>query len=193
MSNEDRRDHDDGWGNKAIQEAFADLRARVGEINQAYNPDDENLHFVPSLKANVRLYSELLALARDGLARVITYEWYFSSHALYADGMFWYDLFLLISSAGVEAQRQRLAEQVPQDVVRGLVEVTVDIMRFSMVHLGDIVKRNHEALGNTLYGFYSPALMDLARTRAAASGSEPVIEAVEATLSRVEEVRQGKN
>jgi hypothetical protein len=193
VSNEDREGYADGWGNNAIEEAFADLRARVGQINQAYNPDDENLHFVPSLEANVQLYSEILALARDGLARVIAYEWYFSSHALYADGMFWYDLFLLISSAGVQARRQHLAEQVPQDVVRGLVEVTVDIMRFSVVHLGDIVKRNHEALGNTLHGFYSPALMDLARTRAAASGSARVVEVVEHTLSLVEEVRQRKN
>jgi len=43
---------------------------------------------------------------------------------------------------------------IPQDVVEELIENLIEISTYSTVLMGDIVKRNYEALGNTLIAFF---------------------------------------
>jgi hypothetical protein len=142
-----------------VEGHFADLREALRQLELKYNPTKENLHFTPPFPADAALFAELVALADQGLARVRSLSWFFSKHALYADGMFWYRLFLLISAAGVQGRRDGLERTVSFETLRQLVEILVDISEFSLVHSGDIIKRNHETLGNIIYGFYSPRLV----------------------------------
>lgn len=148
-----------------VSQAFADLRGRLGTLQARLNPGGANLHFCPTLTDLApRDFSDLLALAEDGLRRVLEHEAYFRRGRLYDDGMFWYGLFTLISTASLQAPK---TPTVPDAVVRRLVEVLVDISRYSLAGgPSDIGKRNHEALGNLFCGFPSPALRTLARDRA---------------------------
>jgi len=174
---------------KEIAAQFDELHSRLRELETRCNPGKENLHFVPAIQVDAALFPALLALAQQGVARVRELSWHFSEHPLYDDGMFWYNLFLLVSNAGVQAWRDGLAPDVSSDTARQIVEALVDISEFSSVHRGDIVKRNHEALGNIMYGLYSPQLSDVARRRAETSGNPKVADFVARTIARVEEVR----
>jgi len=174
---------------QSIPQAFADLHARLDTLEKRLNPRDENLHFCPRL-VDLRQedFSDMLALAEDGLIKVREYEDCFLAARLYADGMFWYRLFLLISTASLQARQGR---EVAEPTLRRLVEVLVDISRYSLVNgPSDIGKRNHEALGNLFCGFPSPALRKLAWDRAQRS---PEISAFVAfTVKAVESVEQRK-
>lgn len=148
-----------------IPRAFADLHARLDTLETRLNPRGENLHFCPRLDDLGREdFSLMLALAEDGLLKVREHEDYFLGARLYADGMFWYRLFLLISTASLQS---RQGMEVRDPTLRRLVKVLVDISRYSLAGgPSDIGKRNHEALGNLFCGFPSPALHTLARDRA---------------------------
>ena len=63
----------------------------------------------------------------------------------------------------------------------------VDISEFT-VFGGDMTKRTHEALGNTLWAFNSKNLIKLARQRAEESDSKEVVGFVEETIVSVERV-----
>jgi len=172
---------------KEIERAFAPLHERLRTLERRLNPTKQNLHFGGQLNVVPDDFDELLALASEGLRAVRNEDAYFRQHALYDDGMFWYDLFLLISAASLHG---RTGMAVPESVLRPLVEVLVDISHYSMRHGGDITKRNHEALGNVLYGFSLPSLQVLARARA--DQSPQVTEFVAWTLDTVAKA-QAKN
>jgi hypothetical protein len=173
-----------------IPQAFAELHARLDILEKRLNPQDENLHFRPRLAdLGQKDFSDMLALAEDGLLKVREHESYFLEARLYADGMFWYHLFLLISAASLQSLQVR---EVSEPTQRRLVEVLVDISRYSLVGgPSDIGKRNHEALGNLFCGFPSPTLRTLARDRA--QHSPQMAEFVSFTVRAVEAVEQRKH
>lgn len=168
---------------------FADLHGRLDTLEKRLNPANENLHFGPRL-SNIGQedFTEMLALAEDGLGKVREHESYFLEARLYADGMFWYRIFLLISAASLQS---RQVPEVSEPTLRRLVEVLVDISRYSLVGgPSDIGKRNHEALGNLFCGFPSPALRVLAQDRA--QHSPKMAEFVAFTVRAVEAVEERK-
>jgi hypothetical protein len=163
---------------KQIERAFAPLHERLRTLERRLNPSEQNLHFGGQLNVVPKDFDELLALASEGLRTVRNYDAYFKKHGLYErDGFFWYDLCLLISVAS----RQGLT--VSESVLRPLVEVLVDMSQYSLATGGDMVKRNHEALGNLLWGFSLPSLQAIARARA--KQSPQVNEFVAMTLADV--------
>jgi len=171
----------------SISQAFADLHARLGTLEERLNPQNENLHFCPRLlDLGEEDFSDMLALAEDGLIKIREYEDYFLGARLYADGMFWYRLFLLISTASLQAPQN---PEMTEPTLRRLVEVLVDISRYSLAGgPSDIGKRNHEALGNLFCGFPSPALRTLALDRA--QQSPEMADFVAFTVKAVESVEQ---
>ena len=156
-----------------ISRHFEQVQSDLWQLEKVYNPKQSNLHFHELTGTDAALYAKLLLLAQKGLEIVRRNRKHFSQFPLYDDGMFWYHLFLLLNAAScaVIGQPER-KKDVPPEIIRELIEILIDISEFSTVHDGDIVKRNHEALCNTLYAFYSPELAELARTRAKAIGSE---------------------
>ena len=172
-----------------IPQAFAELHARLDTLEKRLNPGGENLHFCPRLAdLGQKDFSDMLAMAEDGLGKVREHEDYFLHARLYADGMFWYRLFLLISTASLQSRPE---SEVTEPTLRRLVEVLVGVSRYSLVGgPSDIGKRNHEALGNLFCGFPSPALRTLARARA--QQSPEMADFVAFTLRAVESVEQRK-
>jgi hypothetical protein len=172
---------------KKIERAFAPLRERLRAFERRVNPKQENLHFGGQLNIAPKDFDELLALASEGLRAVRNHDVYFKKHPLYDDGMFWYELFLLISVAS------RQGVTVSESVLRSLVEVLVDMSHYSLAPYGgrlvpvDIIKRNHEALGNLLWGFSLPSLQLFAQARA--KQSPEVSEFVAWTLAVVAKLR----
>ena len=149
-----------------IKADFQEIHARLRQLEKAHNPQDENLHFVPIVQADASLYVALLQLAREGLAKVRQHRDYFLKHDLYDDGMFWYDLFVLISAGGVRVVADKGRSSITPEVINGLTEVLVEISEYTVLGIGgDIIKRNYEALGNTLWAFYSDDLVTLARLK----------------------------
>lgn len=171
-----------------IRSDFEKIHFRLKQLEKIYNPQNENLHFTALERADTKLYSELLALAQEGLRTVRQHRKYFSKHPLYDDGMFWYCLFLITSSAAARVSTDKIQGDIPSDIVKKLTELLVEISEFSTVHHGDIVKRNYEALANTLCAFYTKDLIDLVREKSSAMDSKAVTDFVNWTIRRVEEI-----
>jgi hypothetical protein len=168
-----------------VSRHFESLRSRLRRLEQEYNPDNENLHFNPLSQADSELYPAMLALADEGLQVVRQHDAYFSRHALYDDGMYWYDLFLFISAAAARIRIDKSPASVSPELVDGLILILARMTRYSNVHGGDIAKRNDEALGNTLLAFYNKKrILDL-KVR---SKREPM--QIDWVLTRVAQVRK---
>jgi hypothetical protein len=175
---------------KKIKADFNKIHRKLKRIEKKYNPNDDNLHFDCLQKADVALFRELLSLSRAGLKKVERYDDFFSSASLYADGMFWYDLFLMISAASRGIMDKEAKSEIPQDLIYDLTDILIQIIKYSAVHPGDITKRNHEALGNTLLAFYSKDLVKFIRKKKNAIDSKAAKDFIIWTLKRVEEVKK---
>jgi len=176
-----------------MKRVFQDLHSELHQLEKKYNPNNKNLHFYFPEKADRNLFLKLQSLAQEGLAIVQKNREFFLSNDLYAGGMFWYEIFLLISSASLKIKTDKIQQDIPKEIIFDLTDVLVDIVEYSAQTGGDIVKRNHEALGNTLYCFYSNDLVESIRKRSNESQNQPTIEFVEWTISRVKNLRQKNN
>jgi len=94
---------------------------------------------------------------------------------------------LIISAAALKVKADKKQQEIPGNIVEELTKLLVDMVEFSMPG-GDVVKRNHEAIGNTLCCFYNSALLNLVRERSRSTGDNEIIDFVEWTIGRVEEV-----
>lgn len=97
-----------------VRRDFKLLRARLRRLQHRYNPARKNLYFDALSQGDADLYPSIVALAEEGLRIVRQRHTFFSKHALYADGMFWYDLFLFISAAASRTKsitRKRMFRQ----------------------------------------------------------------------------------
>lgn len=138
----------------SVAKDFAPHRTRLKRLEQRYTTRASNLHFDQLTHGDADLYPSILELAKRGLVTLRQHHRFFSKHALYDDGMFWYDLFVFISAAARRIQADRAQTYVPVAIVDRLIEILARMIRYSNVHPGDIAKRNDEALGNTLLAFY---------------------------------------
>ena len=175
-----------------IENEFAGIHNRLRLLEKKYNPEGENLHFAGIKIPDADLYAAIVSLAKGGLIVVQNHREYFLKNSLYADGMFWYDLFLMASSAALGVISNKAQKSIPKTEIRNLIEILVKISDFSTVNGGDITKRNHEALGNTLYAFYSDDMVELAREKGDSIGLDSVIDFVDWTIRRVEKIILGE-
>lgn len=111
---------------------------------------------------------------------------FFLKGDLYADGMFWYDLFVLIGSAAMKIKTDKKQKNIPKKNIYLLTQVLIDIAEYATPTGGDIMKRNHEALGNTLFCFYSPELLEYIRKSGKESADQNTMDFIEWTCSKVE-------
>ena len=167
---------------------FARLRSRLKLIERRYNPKDENLHFACFSHGDADLYPELLSLAVAGLKTVKRRHAYFANHALYADGMFWYDLFLAISAASHRVRADNAQRYIPEELVNKLTSVLVQIARYTTIEDLDITSRNYEALANTLLTFYSNDRIRAIRKEVKPLPA-PAKRLIKEVIRRVEELR----
>jgi len=170
-----------------IEEDFEEIHSKLRYNEKLYNPHKLNLHFDDLPRADAELYRELLVLSREGLKKVKHHGEYFTSHPLYDDGMFWYDLFLLINSAALRIIRDGNQTEIPREIAMGLIENLIEITTYSTVHLGDIKERNYEALGNTLIAFYSKETLELVNKRMRAISSKRAKELINRSIKSAEE------
>lgn len=153
--------------NSAVEAEFQELHAKLRKLEQLYNPSGQNLHFECLCRVDAELYVALLELAEGGLQIVHSHREYFSSHRLYDDGMFWYDLFLMISAAAGRVHHDEAQATIPAPLIKSLTKLLVRISEFALVFpKGDITKRNYEALANTLWAFHNEELVQAAREKA---------------------------
>lgn len=171
-----------------IEADFEEIHNKLRYNEKFYNPNKLNLHFDDLPRADAELYRELLVLSREGLERVKHHGEYFTSHPLYDDGMFWYDLFLLVNSAALRIIRDGNQTDIPREIAMELIENLIEITAYSTFHLGDITKRNYEALGNTLIGFYSKKTLELVNRRMRAISSGRAKELISRSIKSAEEL-----
>jgi hypothetical protein len=145
---------------KRVREDFEQLHDQIKSVEKEYNPKSENLHFSQLVKADNALFYELLKLAQSGLDKVRLHHDFFIWGRLYDDGMFWYELCLLISSSAMTAKIQK--SSISKRVIKEIVKILVDISQYATATGGDMWKRNHEALGNTLIAFNDDDLIKAA-------------------------------
>lgn len=136
---------------KAIVRDFRPLLARLRRLERRYNPIHRDLHFYGVAKVDPQLFEELYRLAQDGLQTVRKHSVYFLGHDLYDDGMFWYELMLLIAAAAVGVMAKPSA-RISRALAGRLATVVTDVSEFTVLG-GDMTLRNREALGNLLLAF----------------------------------------
>ena len=170
-----------------IETAFKRVKTSLKDLMEQYNPKGENLHFTHLENPDSQLYSQLGDLAREGLKLANKYK-KILKRELYDDGMFWYDLCQAISSAALGVKQKNNQEEIPQELVKELLRILVQISEFSVGAGGDMYKRNYEALGNTLYAFNSPQILDIVLNEKDRLGLESVSAFVDDTLERVRRI-----
>jgi hypothetical protein len=176
-----------------IAKDFEQLHTRLRLLEAEYNPHAVNLHFDgPLVRADRKLYDDLLQLTRDGLDRVRQHRASVLRKSLYSDGMFSYDLCLLISAAAMRTHGDKTQDTIAEDVVKALTESLVELSEYSAGG-GDMHQRNFEALRNTLWAFYSGDLLEVARLKSRAVQSRKVARFVKDVISSVDEAQQANS
>jgi hypothetical protein len=97
-------------------------------------------------------------LASEGLGILRPYRTHFPPLSLYSDGMFWYELFQVINAAGGRVWQDKDIVVLPDEVVRTMGSLLVEVSWFSTATGGDIQIRNLEALASALLAFGSDEL-----------------------------------
>lgn len=152
----DREKPDDA---RRVEANFVDLKRKLRAFVDDAQPTDDDLHFATFQSLDHKSLAELTRLAHEGRTRVSDQGDYFLNQELYGDGMYWYDLFLVISSAAL-CYRTRTGQSPAVDEVETLARTLVLISRYSAQHPSDIRKRNQEALGNLLWSTHDPELLE---------------------------------
>lgn len=168
---------------------FVDLKQSLEDFVAKAGASDQNLHFTTFRNLDREALSELTRLAHHGRTRVSDQGDYFLNHGLYDDGMFWYDLFLVISRSALSYENEAGQPVDPKDVETLVIELVL-MARYSTARPGDITKRNQEALGNLLLVTRNDELRALALERA--TDNEIVKDFVEDTLRMVDEAAPGR-
>jgi hypothetical protein len=152
-----------------ITEYFDELNNQLIQLERKYNPQKTNLHFEYDAIPNVdeQLFYELLKLSRKAIEIIKDEPDRYSNRTPYARGLFdfWYEFFLIISSASIRVKKSANSDHFPKDKIYGIIEGLIDISEFSIIVLGDLYFRNREALGNTLLAFYSDDLINMVKKK----------------------------
>lgn len=163
------------------------LHRDLERLERRYNPTKTNLHFCPLDHVDADLYPSLAALARRGVAAECRRR---RHHARWpGDHDFWYDLFLMVSAAAGTFDPKQHAAFVHRRDLHALVDALVDAAEFTLAWApGDVWKRHHEALGDTLLFIRDDGLVNRVRARARRR-AEGVRQFATFTIARAEQVR----
>lgn len=138
---------------------------------------------------NRQSFEDLARLANDGRERVDQHRDLFLEHDLYADGGFWYELFLAISHVA-QSYESSSGEPLEGQFLRDLVTHLVRISAYTASVPSDIRKRNQEALGDVLLNAGDQALRGHATDEAKEMNDSDVMAFVEETIAQVREVER---
>jgi hypothetical protein len=172
-----------------IKSEFRDIHDRLNQLKSAYNPQNKNLHFDCLERVDADLYTELLQLAAEGLKRVNKHRDYFLENSLYDDGMFWYNLCLMISAAASRVLTDGTQNQIPEHLVVGLTENLIEISEYAIGD-GDMHKRVYEAMVNTLWAFYGEELIKQAQQKSRTINQNNVMHFVDNIILHVDELKK---
>lgn len=176
-----------------VASQFADLKRQLRSFIAAAAPTDKNLHLAAFKRLSEASLAELTRIAKEGLSKLDEHRDYFLKRDLYADGMFWYELFLTISH-GAQSYKGATASPLDPSAVEELVRTLVRVAEYTTKQPGnDIYKRNQEALGDVLLHASDETLIQRARETAASLKNAEVIGFVEETIEKVRalEARRG--
>lgn len=174
---------------EGVEHEFEPLRTELRKLERHCNPDNKNLHFYHPETVDSALFTSLLNLAREGLKKVNEHrDFFLYKEALYADGQFWYGLFVLINSTVMKFKVDSRQGEIPDQDIETLLVILVEISEYTTAQPGDILKRNYEALGNTLYAFYSKERVDFLLRKSREVGDKTVQNFVSEIITRVEEI-----
>lgn len=143
-----------------IEAEFKPLRDKLKLIEGKYNPNGDDLHFTHLRNPDDELFEKILILAQSGLELVNKNSEYFNNHDLYDDGMFWYQVLLIVSAASAAYQPQRILSNPLNPTIQDILFILVDLLRYTSRQYKDITKRNVEAIESTIYTFYNNPLID---------------------------------
>jgi hypothetical protein len=180
-------DTNDERSAQQVEDDFKDLRERLRVSIENAEPTESNLHFARLRHVDAHSFTDLTRLAHEGRTRVDEHREFFEKNALYADGMFWYDLCLTISSAALSYDSSD--DKPLHELTESLVLILVLISRYTVRFPSDMNKRNHEALGNLLLAADSDELTQAALAKAKLLGDTDVLTFVEQTVRAVEGTR----
>lgn len=171
-----------------VERDFRPLCDQIISIEKEYNPNNEDLLPVSLLNnADNALFDKLYILAQEGLSKVKRHHNFFIRGRLYSDCGFWYSLCVVIGSAAMTAKSKKIS--IKKDVIKEIVRILVDISRYATATGGDMWKRNHEALAETLFAFYDDDLIETVIKRSEVVGLVRVKDFVRYTLEAVEKAR----
>ncbi len=125
-------------------------------LEKRFNPEKFNLHFGVRKTSTVwpGLWEKIDELAREGLKKVTEHRDYFLERGMYDDGMYWYEMFLLIHGVGVAQDNGQGPTEPPAiETQRSILSCLVEMSEYSVVIPGDIYSRNREALTAFLLAF----------------------------------------
>ena len=174
-----------------IAEYFDELNEQLRRIEKKYNPKGENLHFEAISKVDDQLFYDLLQLSGKAIAIIKDEPDHYSNKTAYAHRMFefWYDYFLIISSASIRVQESASSGDYSKKTIHGIIQDLADISEFSVIVSGDLYFRNREALGNALLTFYSDELIDLVRKKKKTIKSKSAKGFLDGTINSVKKIR----
>jgi hypothetical protein len=163
-----------------FKKTLAELKEQVRAIEASYNPKDLNLHFHRPARTDSALFEKLYAVGLEAWNIVRVNQ---SQNTLH----WFYDFFLLISSASVKILNDHTQNQYPKAVIEQITLLLVDIsqMTNNKEFEGDIRSRNLEALTNLLLAFGN--LSSIVRNRAKEMNNQDVNDFVKWAIESVAE------
>ena len=179
-----------------IKAYFEEIHHQLDRLEKKYNPKRNNLHFADEAipKADERLFYDLLQLSGKAIEIVKSEQDRYSNKTAYAHAMFdfWYDYFLLISSASIQVKRSANSDEFHEETIHRIIDELIYISEFSIIVSGDLYKRNFEALGNSLIAFHNDNLMNFVKKKVATIKSENVRGFLDGTIEAVERIRRSE-
>ena len=177
-----------------IRDSFEEMQVQLGKLEKKYNPKGKNLHFASEAipKVDEKLFTNLLQLSGEAIEIIKDEQDRYSNRTPYARAMFnfWYDYFLIISSASIRVKHLANPGDFSKETILGIIEGLIDISEFSIIVSGDLYKRNYEALGNTLLAFYDDGLIAFVMSKRKSISVTNGIGFLDMTLKSVGEIRK---
>ena len=175
---------------------FEEILDQLRQIEEKYNPKENNLHFAAEAipQADEELFCNLLQLSGKAIAIVKDEKDHYLNSTPYAGRMFkfWYDYFMIVSSASIRVKATANSADISQATIYSIIKELIYISEFSIIVSGDLYKRNYEALGNTLLAFYSDDLMNLIKKEKTITKGKLVKDFLDMTIERVETFRNNE-
>lgn len=175
------RNDDDQYTESDLEKNLRKLQERVQSIDKAYNPDHLNLHFYIPDRTDPELFDDLYTVGVEA--------WDIIKNNQSRNTSYWfYDFFLLISSASVKILNDKSQNDYPKDEIEKLALLLVEISQMTTQKRfeGDIWKRHYEALATLLQAFnnYSD-LGKILKSRAKEMNNQDVVVFVKETTNIV--------